>query len=95
MATKLRLTRHGSKKRPSYRIVAASSGAPRDGRFIEQLGHYDPTSTPPVIHLKLDKVDTWMRRGAQPSETVARLMKKAGWKPSGSSAKAPDAASEG
>jgi len=95
MATKLRLTRHGSKKHPFYRIVAASTGAPRDGRFIDQLGHYDPTTKPPVIHLKMDKVETWMRRGAQPSDTVARLMKKAGWKPSSPAAKTPEAASEG
>jgi small subunit ribosomal protein S16 len=80
MATRIRLTRHGSKKHPFYRIVAASTSAPRDGRFIEQLGHYDPTRNPAVIHLQLDKVENWMRRGAQPTETVARLMKKAGWK---------------
>jgi small subunit ribosomal protein S16 len=80
MATKIRLTRHGSKKRPFYRIVAAPNTAPRDGRFIEQIGFYDPTKDPAVIKLHLDKLETWMRRGAQPTETVARLIKKAGWK---------------
>ena len=80
MATRIRLTRHGSKKRPFYRVVAASTDAPRDGRFIEQLGHYDPIHDPAIINLKLDKIETWVRRGAVPSDTVARLMKKAGWK---------------
>jgi small subunit ribosomal protein S16 len=94
MATKIRLTRHGSKKRPFYRIVAASTGAPRDGRFIEQLGHYDPTHDPAKINIQLDKLERWMRRGAQPTETVARLMKKAGWKGLANS-KASESASEG
>jgi small subunit ribosomal protein S16 len=80
MATRIRLTRHGSKKHPFYRVVAASTGAPRDGRFIEQLGHYDPVHNPAIINLKLDKIETWVRRGALPTPTVARLMKKAGWK---------------
>jgi small subunit ribosomal protein S16 len=80
MAAKIRLARHGSKKRPFYRIVAASSRAPRDGRFIEQLGHYDPTRTPVDLKIDLGKVEAWIRRGAQPSDTVAQLMKRAGWK---------------
>lgn len=80
MATRIRLTRHGSKKHPFYRVVAASAGAPRDGRFIEQLGHYDPVHNPAIINLKLDKIEAWVRRGALPTPTVARLMKKAGWK---------------
>ena len=80
MAAKIRLARHGSKKRPFYRIVAASSRAPRDGRFIEQLGHYDPTRTPADIKIDLGKVEAWLRRGAQPTETVAQLMKKAGFR---------------
>jgi len=85
MAAKIRLARHGSKKRPFYRIVAASSRSPRDGRFIEQLGYYDPTRNPADLKIHLEKLETWIRRGAQPTETVARLMKKAGWKglPSG------------
>jgi len=95
MATRIRLTRHGSKKKPFYRVVAASTAAPRDGRFIEQLGHYDPTQNPAVINLKLDKIETWVRRGALPTETVARLMKKAGWKGLTPTAAAPGSAAEG
>jgi small subunit ribosomal protein S16 len=89
------MTRHGSKKRPFYRIVAASTAAPRDGRFIEQLGHYDPTKNPAVISLRLDKLESWIRKGARPSETVNRLMKKAGWKGLPPSAEPARAASEG
>jgi small subunit ribosomal protein S16 len=95
MATKIRLTRHGSKKHPFYRVVAASTAAPRDGRFIEQLGHYDPTREPAVINLKLDKIEAWVRRGALPTPTVARLMKKAGWKGLSPTAAQPGAAVEG
>lgn len=80
MAAKIRLARHGSKKRPFYRIVAAPSRAPRDGRFIEQLGHYDPTRKPVDLKIDLGKVETWLRRGAQPTETVAQLMKRAGFR---------------
>ena len=80
MATRIRMTRHGSKKRPFYRIVAASTGAPRDGRFIEQLGHYDPTKTPVDVKLDLARLSDWIAKGAQPSDTVLRLLKKAGWK---------------
>ncbi len=78
MATRIRMTRHGSKKRPFYRIVAASSAAPRDGRFLEQLGHYDPTRNPAVVKLDLDRIAVWMRNGARPSDTMSRLIKKAG-----------------
>ncbi|MFM7736878.1 MAG: 30S ribosomal protein S16 [Alphaproteobacteria bacterium] len=81
MATRIRMTRHGSKKRPFYRIVAASTAAPRDGRFIEQLGHYDPTRNPAEVKLDLDRISEWIRKGAPPSDTVSRLIKKAGWKP--------------
>lgn len=81
MATRIRMTRHGSKKRPFYRIVAASTAAPRDGRFIEQLGHYDPTRNPAEVKLDLERISDWIRKGAQPSDTVSRLIKKAGWKP--------------
>jgi small subunit ribosomal protein S16 len=93
MAAKIRLARHGSKKRPFYRIVAASSRAPRDGRFIEQLGHYDPTREPVELKFDLGKLEAWIRRGAQPSETVAQLMKRAGWKglPKTSDSTAPSA----
>lgn len=95
MATKIRLTRHGSKKHPFYRIVAASTAAPRDGRFIQQLGHYDPTQNPAVIKIELDKLDVWIRRGARPTETVARLMKKAGWKAPQATAGSERTSSEG
>lgn len=95
MATRIRLTRHGSKKRPFYRIVAASIGAPRDGRFIEQLGHYDPTRNPATIKLNLEKLETWIRHGARPSETVARLMKKVGWKGLAPAAEPARTSSEG
>lgn len=81
MAARIRMTRHGSKKKPFYRIVAASIGAPRDGRFIEQLGHYDPTRNPAVIRLDMDRIQAWIRNGATPSDTVSRLIKKAGAQP--------------
>jgi len=79
MATTIRLARHGSKKRPFYRIVAASKKSPRDGRFLEQLGHYDPTSEPINLRVHMDKVEKWIRNGAKPSDTVAILLKQAGW----------------
>ena len=74
---RIRLTRMGAKKRPFYRVIAADSRSPRDGRFIEQLGYYDPMKTPKVIKLDLDRIDHWIGKGAQPSETVAGLIKKA------------------
>jgi small subunit ribosomal protein S16 len=74
---RLRLARMGRKKKPSYRIVAADSRAPRDGRFIEQIGFYDPMHTPSEIRVDLDRVDYWMSVGAQPSETVGGLIGKA------------------
>ncbi len=78
---KIRLARHGTKKRPFYRIVVANSRSPRDGRFIDQVGFYDPTRNPARIELKEDKLALWLQRGAQPTETVAQLIKKAGLKP--------------
>jgi small subunit ribosomal protein S16 len=80
MAATIRLARHGTKKRPFYRIVAASKEKPRDGRFLEQLGHYDPTREPADITIHMDKLEAWIRKGARPSPTVLRLMKRAGWK---------------
>ena len=73
MAVKLRLARHGAKKRPHYRIVAAPSRSPRDGRFIEILGIYRPQGDG-VLDIKLDRVDHWLSHGASPSETVAGLI---------------------
>ena len=77
MAVKLRLARHGAKKRPFYRIVAADQRAPRDGRFIERLGYYDPLTEPVNLKVDLDRIDYWISVGASPSETVASLVKKA------------------
>ena len=74
---RLRLARMGRKKKPSYRIVAADSRAPRDGRFIEQLGFYDPMRTPSELRVDLPRVDYWLSVGAQPSETVGHLIAKA------------------
>jgi small subunit ribosomal protein S16 len=77
MAVSLRLTRMGAKKKPFYRIVAADSRAPRDGRFIEKLGHYDPMTEPPLLKVDLERVDYWIGVGAQPSDTVSQLVAKA------------------
>ena len=75
MAVKLRLTRVGSKKNPIYRIVAADSRSPRDGRFLEIVGRYNPQTEPSTIELDEDKVREWLGKGAQPTESVARLLK--------------------
>ena len=74
---RIRLTRMGAKKKPFYRVIAADSRAPRDGRFIERLGHYDPMKQPFELKLNLDRIDYWLGVGAQPSDTVARLIKRA------------------
>jgi len=74
---KIRLARHGAKKRPFYRIVAADSRSPRNGRFLERLGSYDPTQDPALIEIKQDRLAEWLKNGAQPTETVAQLIKKA------------------
>lgn len=71
---RIRLTRLGAKKRPFYRVVAADSRAPRDGRFIEQLGYYDPMKDPADLKLSLDRIDYWVSVGARPSETVQHLI---------------------
>jgi small subunit ribosomal protein S16 len=78
MAVKLRLTRVGSKKNPIYRVVAADSRSPRDGKFIEILGRYNPQSEPSLIELDEGKVKDWLGKGAQPTEAVARLIKVKG-----------------
>lgn len=77
MAVSLRLTRMGRKKRPFYRIVAADSRMPRDGRFIEVLGYYDPMTEPFTLKVNLERVDHWLSEGARPSETVASLIRRA------------------
>lgn len=66
----------GAKKKPFFRVVVAHSEAPRDGRFIEQVGYYDPTKDPAVIKLDAEKIDQWLKRGAQPTQVVAQLIKK-------------------
>jgi len=75
---KLRLKRMGKKKQPIYRIIAADSRSPRDGRFIEEVGFYDPNKEPMVINLKEDKVVKWIKNGAQPTDTVKSLLKRSG-----------------
>ena len=74
---RLRLTRMGAKKRPFYRIVAADSRSPRDGRCIEQLGYYDPMSDSKTLKVDLERVDYWMGVGARPSDTVVSLIARA------------------
>ncbi len=78
MATKIRLRRMGAKKAPFYRIVVADSRAPRDGRFIEEIGYYDPCKEPAIINVNDDKAVDWLKKGAQPSETVKSLFNKVG-----------------
>ena len=75
MAVKLRLTRVGSKKNPVYRIVAADSRSPRDGKFLEIVGRYNPQTDPSTIELDEDKIRDWLSKGAQPSDAVSRLLK--------------------
>jgi len=75
---RIRLRRVGAKKRPSYRVVVADSRAARDGKFVEQLGHYDPLTDPPTVVIDENKVLKWLRLGAQPSEAVGRMLKRLG-----------------
>ena len=79
MAVKIRLARHGAKKKPFYRIVAADIESPRDGRFLERLGTYDPMVDPSVVELKEDRIRYWMNEGATPTTTVKSLLKKKGF----------------
>lgn len=74
MAVKLRLARAGAKKRPFYRVVVADSRSPRDGRFIEHVGVYDPKRQPAEVRFQMERVEYWLSKGAQPSETVAQLI---------------------
>jgi small subunit ribosomal protein S16 len=75
MAVRMRLTRVGSKKNPIYRVVVADSRSPRDGKFIEIVGRYNPQTEPSTIEFDEAKVKEWLEKGAQPSETVSRLLK--------------------
>ena len=78
MAVKMRLNRMGQKKAPFYRIVVADSRSPRDGRFIEEIGYYDPTTEPSVIKFDEENAKKWLATGAQPTEVVSKLLKIAG-----------------
>ncbi|MGL5513074.1 MAG: 30S ribosomal protein S16 [Sporomusa sp.] len=78
MAVKIRLKRMGAKKRPFYRVVVADSRSPRDGRFIENLGHYDSTTDPAVIKIDEEKTIEWLQKGAQPTDTTKNLLSKTG-----------------
>jgi small subunit ribosomal protein S16 len=75
---KIRLRRTGAKKQPSYRVVVAESTAPRDGTFLEILGHYNPLTNPATVQLKEERVREWLQRGALPTDRVERLLKKQG-----------------
>lgn len=75
MAVKIRLARHGAKKKPFYRIVVADSESPRDGRFIETVGTYDPVQQPAAIDIKKERLDYWLSQGAKPTDTVRNLIK--------------------
>lgn len=78
MAVKIRLTRLGAKKKPFYRIIVADSHSPRNGRFIEIIGNYDPTKEPAVVNVDEEKAIDWMMKGAQPTNTVRSLLSKKG-----------------
>lgn len=78
MAVKIRLKRMGAKKTPFYRVIVADSRAPRDGRFIEEIGYYHPRSNPAVIKIDEEKASKWLENGAQPTDTVRALLKKNG-----------------
>ncbi len=78
MAVKIRLRRMGAKKAPFYRIVVADSRYPRDGRFIEELGYYDPTKEPSVVKVDAEKAKKWIANGAQPTDTVKKILKDNG-----------------
>ncbi|MBQ6293175.1 MAG: 30S ribosomal protein S16 [Lachnospiraceae bacterium] len=78
MAVKIRLTRLGKKKQPTYRVIVADERSPRDGRFIDELGFYDPTQEPSVVKIDTEKAKDWIAKGAKPTDTVAKLLKIAG-----------------
>ena len=78
MAVKMRLRRLGAKKAPFYRVIVADSRSPRDGRFIDEVGYYNPMTNPEEIKIDAEKAKTWIANGAQPTETVKALLKKSG-----------------
>jgi len=77
MSVKIRLSRHGAKKKPYYRIVVSDSRSPRDGKFIEQVGSYDPKAASGGVKINKEKVEKWLKQGARPTQTVSELIKKA------------------
>ncbi|UCE51589.1 MAG: 30S ribosomal protein S16 [Desulfobacterales bacterium] len=79
MAVKIRLARHGAKKRPFYRIVVADSESPRDGRFLEKVGTYDPKYDPAKVTMEEERIRYWMDKGAAPTDTVKSLLKREGF----------------
>lgn len=74
MAVRIRLSRHGAKKRPFYRVVVSDQRSPRDGKFIEQVGTYDPNTVSGGVKLDRERIDTWVKRGAKPTQTVSELI---------------------
>ena len=76
MSVTIRMSRHGAKKKPFYRIVVSDQRYPRDGRYIEQLGTYDPRAKSGGLKLDQEKIDSWIKKGAKPSQTVSELIKK-------------------
>lgn len=78
MAVKIRLRRLGAKKKPFYRVIVSDSRSPRNGRFIEEIGYYDPNTEPNTIKIDAEAAKKWLATGAQPTETVAKLLKTAG-----------------
>jgi small subunit ribosomal protein S16 len=78
MAARIRLRRTGTTKRPAYRVVVADARTPRDGRFLEAIGFYDPLTQPPTIKIDLEKAQAWLSKGALPSNTVRQLLARAG-----------------
>jgi len=97
MALKIRLSRGGTNKKPFYRVVVAEESFPRDGRFLERVGHYDPKHSPVRIQLDLERIEHWIGHGAKPSDTVARLMrqfKRGGTAAAEAEAPVPEAAPE-
>ena len=75
---RIRLTRIGKKKQPSYRLIVTDSRAPRDGAFLEIIGHYNPRTDPPTVVIQEDKAVQWLQKGAQPSETASKLLRRTG-----------------
>ena len=92
MALRIRLRRTGAKKRPSYRVVVAESQAPRDGSFVEIIGHYDPLTDPATVKIDADRAKHWLGHGAQPSDRVAKLLQKVGVAGAGAAAHEEQAA---